>query len=136
MDQDVSGDISFKEFTLKINFEEFSEKYGKFKITWLSLTQVLLQIWDEQWELTKHELLQKFVDFDDNGDGVLVFEEFRNLMNDISPGFTNEKLSELFADALDRSDSQDRISPYCFVDMVFENQIGRYGKDFLFDFLA
>lgn len=77
-----------------------------------------------------------FVEYDENDDGVLVFEEFRNLMNRIHPGFTNEKLSELFADALDRSDSQDKILPYCFVDMIFDNQIGKFGKDFLFDYLS
>ena len=46
------------------------------------------------------ELKRHFVAGDDNGDGVLSFEEFDSLLHRIAPGFSDRRILRMFREAL------------------------------------
>ena len=57
--------------------------YHLYKITELRFIELLLVEWDAYIERTHKKLMNKFVEFDDNGDGVLTFDEFETLLNNL-----------------------------------------------------
>lgn len=90
--------------------------------------------------------MKKFIDFDENGDGVLTLEEFKELMKSLegvpSNQMSGERVLTLFKEALELSNQimdegpSDKISPECFVQTIVKNKIGGYGNEFLdFEFL-
>ena len=69
----------------------------------------------EEWEVyqaqQKKKLLKKFIDFDENGDGVLTLEEFRELMKSLEGStVSNERVVLLFKEAVEMSNELEQIS--------------------------
>ena len=98
----------------------------------------VLEEWEKHQNNQRKKLLKKFIDFDDNGDGVLTLEEFRELMRNIEGAtISNDKVIMLFNEALELSNSDndgnfsDKIQPQCFVETMIRNRIGGYGSEFL-----
>lgn len=44
--------------------------------------------------------MQIFVKYDDNGDGVLSFEEFENMIDNLEPNLSSEKISNMFNEVI------------------------------------
>ena len=58
--------------------------------------------------------MQKFVEFDDNGDGVLTFKEFEELINNLEGKMDRDSISELFNETLEmdeRVTDLDQMNP-------------------------
>ena len=63
---------------------------------------------------TFKQLNEKFVEFDANGDGVLTFEEFEQLINNLEKSMNREQISELFNETLEMdelSTDLDKMNP-------------------------
>mmetsp|Transcript_21236 Transcript_21236/g.20389 ORF Transcript_21236/g.20389 Transcript_21236/m.20389 type:complete len:121 (+) Transcript_21236:1627-1989(+) len=100
----------------------------------------------------RKQLLKVFIDFDENSDGVLTLDEFRELIKSLEGQMPMDKMIQLFNEALDSSENSlnklrhpnfdeeeeeensDKMQPEAFVEMIIRNKIGGYGKE-PFDFL-
>ncbi len=74
-----------------------------------------------------------FIDFDENGDGVLALDEFSELVRSLEPSLSPEKVIALFNEALDMSATEeltDKMSPESFCEMVIKHRLGGYGSEF------
>ena len=133
-----------------------SEKSGTmknnyFEISLIVLLNRMLNEWERFQTHLRKRLLKTFIDFDSNGDGVLVLDEFRDLMRNLEgPNIPNERVIVLFNEALEMSSTNnygghekddpskpinnsdpDKMSPQCFVEAVIRNRLGGYGNEFL-----
>ena len=107
---------------------------GFFEISLVSLLKRMLLEWEVYQSRLRKRLLKTFIDFDANGDGVLVLDEFKELMRSLEPSVTNERIIVLFNEALEMSDDDsdpDKMSPQCFVETVIKHRLGGHGADFL-----
>ena len=114
IDEDGSGDVDFDEFQAKINYSSFNTNYHKYILTYQSFIEILLEQWREYKVWTFKQLNEKFVEFDANGDGVLTFEEFEQLINNLEKSMNREQISELFNETLEMdelSTDLDKMNP-------------------------
>lgn len=114
LDEDGSGDVDFEEFQDKISYENFNTNYHLYLITYQRFIELLLEEWKEHKQRTYQKLMQKFVEFDDNGDGVLTFDEFEQLINNLEKKMDRDSISELFNETLEmdeRSTDLDKMNP-------------------------
>jgi hypothetical protein len=81
-------------------------------------------------------LLKIFIDFDENGDGVLTLDEFRELIKAIEVNMPMEKIIQLFNEALDSTNNEeesnndsDKMAPESFVETILRNKIGGFGNE-------
>jgi Ca2+-binding EF-hand superfamily protein len=56
-----------------------------------------------------------FISGDDNGDGVLTFQEFVGIVSKIAPHFPKRRILKMFREALMLGDDDDRINEKSFV---------------------
>lgn len=120
--------------TIREKLQLHVEGRGFFEITLVSLLRRMLLEWERFQTQLRKRLLKTFIDFDANGDGVLVLDEFRELMRSLEPAVTNERIVVVFNEALELSDDDadpDRMSPQCFVEAVIRYRLGGHGADFL-----
>jgi hypothetical protein len=120
--------------TLREKLQLHVEGRGHFEISLVSLLRRMLLEWERFQTQLRKRLLKTFIDFDANGDGVLVLDEFRELMRSLEPAVTNERIVVVFNEALELSDDDadpDRMSPQCFVEAVIRYRLGGHGADFL-----
>lgn len=80
LDEDGSGDIDFQEFCNKINFNDLQQKSHQYTISKTSFMDMMLREWDFYNKRENGKIMDLFVKFDDNGDGVLVLDEFESLL--------------------------------------------------------
>jgi len=117
LDEDGSGDVDLEEFKAKVNYGNYNSNYHLYTITEQRFIELLLQEWNRYLERTKIKLMNKFVEFDDNGDGVLTFEEFEQLINNLEKSMDRSKISELFNETLEMDEKAtdlDQMNPECF----------------------
>ena len=96
IDADKSGDIDFEEFSSKINYNNYNKNYSRFLITKARFIDIVIDQWEIEKQKLNQRLMEIFVKFDDNGDGVLTFEEFEVLVNNLEPNLQKSKISSLF----------------------------------------
>jgi len=96
LDADKSGDIDFEEFSSKINYPLYNKNYPKYMITKTRFISIIIEEWKIHKERIYDRLIQIFKRFDDNRDGVLTYEEFETLVNNIEPNLSQQKISNLF----------------------------------------
>lgn len=138
MDSDGSGDVDFEEFQQKINYNNYSKYYHCFTITKQRYLELVLQEWQLHKERTFDKLMKKFKEFDENGDGVLTFEEFETLVNNLDSSISRNEISELFNETLElntEEDDPDKMSPESFWKIAVKYKLGGFGKDFFTDYL-
>ncbi|CAI2386044.1 unnamed protein product [Moneuplotes crassus] len=145
MDSDKSGDIDFDEFSAKINYKSYNKNYARYMITKARFITIVLEQWESHKNRIYDRLIQVFEKFDENSDGVLTFDEFEVLINNIgfSPNHQDDgkispqKIINLFNETLDSmeeegmaNDDMDYMSPEAFCAMAFKYKLGGYGRDF------
>jgi Ca2+-binding EF-hand superfamily protein len=114
LDEDGSGDVDLEEFKSKVSYDCYNNWYHLYTITQMRFVELLLQEWDAYMQRTHQKLMQKFVEFDDNGDGVLTFEEFEQLINNLEKSMDRNRISELFNETLEmdeRDADLDKMNP-------------------------
>lgn len=120
---------------------ENRDKSKDFEISLVVLMNIVLEEWEKYQNTQRKKLLKKFIDFDENGDGVLTLDEFKELMKNIEGSqISQDRVIMLFNEALELSnregDSTDKIEPNCFVETMMKNRVGGYGVEFLdFEFI-
>ena len=62
---------------------KLAERQEQLEISLLMLMNKILKEWDKYQDDQRKKLLRKFIDFDENGDGVLTLEEFRELLKNV-----------------------------------------------------
>lgn len=87
MDSDKSGDIDFDEFSAKINYKSYNKNYARYMITKTRFITIVLEQWESHKNRIYDRLIKVFEKFDENSDGVLTFDEFEVLINNI--GFSS-----------------------------------------------
>ncbi|CAI2367808.1 unnamed protein product [Moneuplotes crassus] len=116
-------------------WNNYSETYyDLYRITELRFIELLLQEWDDHILRTNEKLMKIFVEFDDNGDQVLSFEEFEQLINHLEKSMSRDRISELFNETLEmdeNSEDLDKMNPDCFCEMALSYKLGGYGKCFI-----
>mmetsp|Transcript_30758 Transcript_30758/g.27207 ORF Transcript_30758/g.27207 Transcript_30758/m.27207 type:complete len:238 (+) Transcript_30758:67-780(+) len=138
LDSDGSGDVDFEEFQTKINYNSYNKYYHMFTITKQRYLELVIEEWKLYKEQTTKKLMDKFQEFDDNGDGVLTFEEFQALVNNLEPNLPRNEISELFNETLEycvEEEDSDKMTPEAFVKTAIKYKLGGYGKDFFTDYL-
>eukprot|EP00343_Euplotes_focardii_P002629 CAMPEP_0205805544 /NCGR_PEP_ID=MMETSP0205-20121125/8806_1 /ASSEMBLY_ACC=CAM_ASM_000278 /TAXON_ID=36767 /ORGANISM="Euplotes focardii, Strain TN1" /LENGTH=169 /DNA_ID=CAMNT_0053076945 /DNA_START=187 /DNA_END=692 /DNA_ORIENTATION=+ len=118
LDSDGSGDVDFEEFQTKINYNSYNKYYHMFTITKQRYLELVIEEWKLYKEQTTKKLMDKFQEFDDNGDGVLTFEEFQALVNNLEPNLPRNEISELFNETLEycvEEEDSDKMTPEAFV---------------------
>jgi Ca2+-binding EF-hand superfamily protein len=100
LDADKSGDIDFDEFSSKINYIAYNQNYANFLITKTRFISIVLEHWKIHREIINKRLMKIFEKFDDNGDGVLTYEEFTTLVNNIEPNLNQQTISSLFNEVI------------------------------------
>lgn len=136
LDEDGSGDVDLEEFKAKVSYETYNNSYHLYTITEQRYLELLLQEWEAYIKRTNDKLMKKFVEFDDNGDGVLTFEEFEQLISNLEKSMTRDGISELFNETLEMDEKAvdlDKMNPDCFCEMAFKYKLGGLGKCFLTD---
>ena len=114
LDEDGSGDVDFEEFKSKISYESFNNNYHLYTITYMKFLELLLCEWNAFQDRTYMKFMQKFVEFDDNGDGVLTFEEFEQLVNNLDKSMDRSTISEIFNETLEMDEKavdMDKMNP-------------------------
>lgn len=114
LDEDNSGDVDFEEFRTKINYDRYQNDYHLYTITFKNFIDILLDEWKRQKELADVVFMEKFQEFDENGDGVLTFEEFENLINNLEKDMSRDDISALFNETLEmdeNSTDMDKMNP-------------------------
>lgn len=114
LDEDGSGDVDFEEFKSKISYESFNNNYHLYTISYMKFLELLLSEWDAFQDRTYTKFMQKFVEFDDNGDGVLTFEEFEQLVNNLDKSMDRSTISEIFNETLEMDEKavdMDKMNP-------------------------
>ena len=96
LDIDNSGDVDFDEFSAKINYNDYNKNYTNYTITKTRFIKLVLEQWEKHEHRIQKRLIQIFEKFDDNGDGVLTFEEFKVLVNNLDPNLNQQAISYLF----------------------------------------
>lgn len=72
---------------------------------------MVLEEWEQYQSSQKKKLLKKFIDFDDNGDGVLTLDEFRELMKSLEgSSVNNERVVMLFKEAVEMSNELEQMN--------------------------
>ena len=138
LDEDGSGDVDFEEFKSKISYESFNNNYHLYTITYMKFLELLLCEWNAFQDRTYMKFMQKFVEFDDNGDGVLTFEEFEQLVNNLDKSMDRSTISEIFNETLEMDEKavdMDKMNPEWFWEMAFKYKLGGFGKWFLSEYL-
>lgn len=131
LDEDGSGDVDFEEFKSKISYDSFNNNYHLYVITYMKFLDLLLDEFTAYQSRTFTKFMQKFVEFDDNGDGVLTFEEFETLVNNLDKTMDRSTISEIFNETLEmdeKATDMDKMNPECFCEMAFKYKLGGYGK--------
>ena len=85
LDSDGSGDISFQEFVSKVNFKDYQQKQNYLTISKVTFMNTILEEWQISKERDREKVATIFKKFDDNGDGVLVLDEFETLLKSLEP---------------------------------------------------
>ena len=83
LDSDQSGDIDFEEFSSKINYANYNKNYANYMITKTRFIEIVLEQWEVHKKRIYDRLMKIFEKFDENSDGVLTFDEFEVLINNI-----------------------------------------------------
>ena len=138
LDSDGSGDVDFDEFQEKINYNNYTKYYHCFLISKQHFIELVLNEWQEHKQREFEKLMKKFEEFDDNGDGVLTFEEFETLVNNLDPSISRENISELFNETLEMNsddDDPDKMSPEAFWKTAIGHRLGGFGTSFFTDYL-
>eukprot|EP00347_Sterkiella_histriomuscorum_P001583 403371470 len=136
LDSDGSGDIDFKEFSRKINFKDLQQKQHAYTISKVQFLNVLLKEWDSCKRRENNKIRDIFHRFDDNGDGVLAFNEFETLMRSLDPSIKKKQVVDLFRETLDGQDQlDDTINIETFIQTIYNNNIGGFGKVFFSEYL-
>ncbi|CAI2362930.1 unnamed protein product [Moneuplotes crassus] len=116
-------------------WSSYSEKcYDLYRITELRFFELLIDEWDDYLKRTNEKLMKVFVEFDDNGDQVLSFEEFEQLINHLEKSMTRDQISEIFNETLEmdeKSEDLDKMNPDCFCEMALSYKLGGYGECFI-----
>lgn len=139
LDSDGSGDVDFDEFQTKINYSNYNKYYHCFTISKQQYLELVVNEWQLYKERTFEKLMKKFEEFDDNGDGVLTFDEFEALVNNLDSNMSRNEISELFNETLEYEtdeDDPDKMSPESFCKTAIKHKLGGYGKDFFTDYLV
>eukprot|EP00347_Sterkiella_histriomuscorum_P023473 403334509 len=90
-----------------------SSQTPDFQISLLVLMNLILEEWELYQSSQKKKLLKKFIDFDENGDGVLTLDEFKELMKSLegSSGMnSNERIVMLFKEAVELSNELEQMN--------------------------
>ena len=114
LDEDGSGDVDLEEFKAKINYENYSTQYHLYTISYKRFLEILLEEWKLRKEITFSFYMSKFTEFDENGDGVLTFEEFEQLIKNLEKKMSREDISELFNETLEMDETAadlDKMNP-------------------------
>lgn len=89
-------------------------------------------------------IMELFRKFDENGDGVLVLDEFETLIRSFEPKIKRKRVVDLFKETLDKfelrdesdnSENNDILSAEGFCRMVWYHKLGGCGKEFFNDYL-
>ena len=99
---------------------EQSKSFGENVIFFLNLDH-LLQLLIEAL-LFRSEYIEKtlgkiFIDGDSNGDGVLSFREFTDIVSKVAPHFHERRILKMFREALMSGNDDETIGPTAFVDV-------------------
>ena len=76
--------------------------------------------------------------FDENGDGVFQFDEFKEMINKFEPTISENVTFHLFKEALSVSPLSiynDAIEPYVISHMIYKYKLGGYGVEFFSNYL-
>ena len=138
-DEDRSGDIDYLEFIKKINLGDMQQKANIYTISKISFIDLMLKEWDNYISRERKKLIDLFQKFDDNGDGVLVLDEFGSLVKSLEPSLKKNAIVKLFKQTLEKFESNeivddDKLSPEAFCQMVWYNKLGNFGKEFYNDY--
>lgn len=138
LDENNSGDVDFNEFKSKINYDNYHKNFHLYMTSFRDFIEILL----EQWNIHKSEAFAyytlKFKEFDDNSDGVLTFDEFEKLINNLDRSMARQDIITLFNETLEMdimSTDLDKMNPECFCKMAFQHKLGGYGRLFFTDYI-
>ena len=100
---------------------------------------VILDEHKDHREREKERLHKLFLQFDDNGDGVLTLEEFEALVRSVDSAMSKDRVIELFNQTLEMFDegpTMDEMSPHAFCEMALQNTLGGYGKELFSEYFV
>lgn len=134
LDADKSGDVSYDEFIAKINYANYNNTFHNYLTTYQTFLEVILDVWEEEKRYDHAHFMSKFYEFDENKDGVLVFEEFEALITNFQKNMAKDDIATLFNETLEMDENavdMDKMNPECFCRMAYEHKLGGHGKAFL-----
>ena len=137
LDADHSGSISFREFSDKVNFKDYQKRSHKFLVSEKNFIDRILSIWYDYRAKEKEKLHNYILTFDDNGDKIIQYEEFENLMKNLEPQISKPKILEYYNKCFASSDktSADAICLETLNDVIMVYKLGGYGKEFFGHYL-
>lgn len=128
----AADSLTYAQLT-NLDFKGLSSKaHGKqFAVSKLVLLTCIIE---QFWELRATDLqhLQAiFLKFDTNGDGVLTFKEFSELIDSLETGRPPSAVVQMFREALELDENvanPDAMSPSAFCEVILRHQLGGFGK--------
>jgi hypothetical protein len=99
---------------------EQSKSFGENVIFFLNLDhilQILIEALLFRSEFVEKTLGKIFIDGDTNGDGVLSFREFTDIVSKVAPHFHERRILKMFREALMTGNDDETIGPEAFVDV-------------------
>eukprot|EP00347_Sterkiella_histriomuscorum_P023774 403333433 len=138
LDEDESGDIDFSEFVKKINLGDLQNKAHLYTISKVMFMDLMLKEWEFYLRRERPKIIEVFKEFDDNGDGVLVLDEFETLLKSLEPSISKKGALRLFKQTITKFENKqiddDKLSPEAFCHMVQYNKLGGFGKELFNDY--
>ena len=133
IDSDNTGVINYKNFS-RIPFKNITHTVSD-KRWFVHKCDFLYTILGEveiRRQADYRQLVEIFIKYDDNGDGVLTLEEFTELIKSLDPEKESEFIVTMFRKALDLEmdvENLDKLSPASFVELALRENLGGYGKN-------
>lgn len=132
LDADRSGTISFKEFSDKVNFKDYQKRSHKFLISEKTFIDRLLCFWYDHRAKERTKLQDFILTFDDNGDKIIQYEEFTNLMKALEPKISNAKIIDFYNKCFSQQEESntDSICLKTLADIIMIYKLGGFGREF------
>ena len=138
LDADKSGDIDMREFCSKITLNNLHKDSHKYLLSEHQFIETVLNAWYEHRGSQIKEIIKKIGEFDENGDGLMQFDEFSQLISKLEPNVSQQKVLELFKEAIAISQNdqvEDAIDPKHLAVLILKYKIGGYGREFFAQYL-
>lgn len=117
-----------------LDFKGLSTKsHGKqFAVSKLTMLTCIIEQFVDLRQMELQRLQAIFLQYDVNGDGVLTFKEFSELIESMEAGRPPSSVVQMFREALELDENvanPDAMSPKSFCEVILKHQLGGFGKN-------